>query len=141
MPMRHAFVPAAGCGAVGAEQAVPPGQVEAEIAVGLARHDRVMDAVHLGRDHEPAQHAVEPRGMRTLPWLNIEVAFSSTSKISTATAGAPSAATTPSLITMDSRISTGWKRTPVVTSNSRSAWCIRCSRHSTGTAWKSTCCR
>ena len=24
----------------------------------------------------------------------------------------------------------GWKRTPVVTSKSRSAWCIRCSRHS-----------
>ena len=28
--------------------------------------------------------------MRTLPWLNIEVALSTTSKISTATAGAPS---------------------------------------------------
>ena len=42
-----------------------------------------------------------------MPWLNIEVALSSTSKISTATAGAPSAATTPSLITIDSRISIG----------------------------------
>ena len=49
-------------------------------------------------------------GRRTLPWLNIEVALSSTSKMSTATAGAPSAATTPSLITIDSRISIGWKR-------------------------------
>ena len=59
--------------------------------------------------------------MRTLLWLNIEVAFSSTSKIKTATAGAPSAATTASLITIDSKISIGWKRSPVVTSNSRSA--------------------
>ena len=47
--------------AVGAEQAVPPGQVEAEVAVGLARDDRVMHAVHVGRHDDPAQHAVEPR--------------------------------------------------------------------------------
>ena len=49
-------------GAVGAEQAVPPGQVEAEVAVGLAPLDRVVDPVHLRRDHEPAQDAVEPAG-------------------------------------------------------------------------------
>ena len=36
-----------------------------------------------------------------MPWLNIEVALSSTSKTSTASAGAPSAATTPSLITIE----------------------------------------
>ena len=28
----------------------------------------------------------------------------------------------------------GWNRRPVVTSKSRSAWCMRCSRHSAGTA-------
>ena len=54
-----------------------------------------------------------PQGMRTLPWLNIDVAFSSTSKIRTASGGAPSAATTASLISIDSRISIGWKRSPV----------------------------
>ena len=57
----HPFVPGRGLGAVGAEEAVPPGEVEAEIAVGLARHDRMVHAVHVRRDHEPAQHAVEPR--------------------------------------------------------------------------------
>ena len=82
-----------------------------------------------------------PAGMRTLLWLNIEVALSSTSKISTASAGAPMSTTTANLMSIESTISTGWKRTPVVTSMSRSAWCMRCSRHSTGTAWNSTCCR
>ena len=47
--------------AVGAEQAIPPGQVEAEVAVRLARSDRVVDAVHVGRDDEPAQRAVDQR--------------------------------------------------------------------------------
>ena len=56
--------------------------------------------------------------MRTLLWLNMEVAFSMISKISTAKAGVPSAAITPSLMPIDSSISMGWKRTPVVTSNS-----------------------
>ena len=46
--------------AVGAEQAIPPRQVEAEVAVGLARGDRVVHAVHVRRHHDPAQHAVEP---------------------------------------------------------------------------------
>src|ERR1700736_2629296 len=36
-------------------------------------------------------------GRSTLPWLNIEVALSSTSKIKTPKAGAPNANTTPSL--------------------------------------------
>ena len=53
--------------------------------------DRMMDAVHVGRDDESsAARDRAARGRRTLPWLNIAVAFSSTSKISTATAGAPS---------------------------------------------------
>ena len=47
--------------AVGAEQPVPPGQVEAEIAVGLARMDRVMHPMHVGRDDQPAHQLVEGR--------------------------------------------------------------------------------
>src|SRR5512144_2281012 len=43
----------------------------------------------------------------------MEVALSRTSKMSTATAGEPRAATTPSLIPIERRISIGWKRTPV----------------------------
>ena len=50
--------------AVGSEQAIPPGQVEAEVAVGLARLDRVVDPVHVRGHDDPAQNAVEPRGQR-----------------------------------------------------------------------------
>ena len=57
----HALMPVGGLGAIGSEQTVPPGQVEAEIAVGLPRNDRMVHPVHLGRDHEPAQHAVDAR--------------------------------------------------------------------------------
>ena len=80
-----------------------------------------------------------PAGRRTFAWLNIAVAFSSTSKTSTATAGAPIAATAAHLIAVEIRISIGWNRVPVVTSTSRSEWCTRWSRQRAGTAWKVTC--
>ena len=44
-----------------AEQAVPPGQIEAEIAVGLiAPQHRMVHAVHVGRHHQQAHDPVEP---------------------------------------------------------------------------------
>ena len=55
-------------------------------------------------------------------------------KMMTATAGGPNRATAASLINIDSTISNGWKRRPVVQSKSTSAWCTMCSRHSAGTA-------
>ena len=48
-----------GLGDVGAEQPVPPGQVEAVVRVGLPRIDGVVDAVHVGGDHEQPKHAVD----------------------------------------------------------------------------------
>ena len=51
-----------------------------------------------------------------LPWLNIAVALSSTSKITTASTGGPSTVIVANLISIDSAISIGWKRAPVVTS-------------------------
>jgi len=62
-----------------------------------------------------------------------------TSNRSTATTGAPRTSTIPILMPMDKITSAGWKRTPVVTSISRSVWCTLCRRHKTGTAWNSTC--
>ena len=53
----HALVAGRGLVAVGPEQPVPPRQVEAEVAVRFAPLDRVVHAVHLGRDDQPAQHA------------------------------------------------------------------------------------
>ena len=46
-------------GAIGAEQTVPPGQVEAEIAVGLTDDHGVMHPVHVRGDHEISQYAVK----------------------------------------------------------------------------------
>jgi hypothetical protein len=51
-----------------------------------------------------------------LPWLNMAVALSSTSKITTANTGGPSTTMVANLISMDRMISIGWKRAPVVTS-------------------------
>ncbi len=45
--------------AIGAEQPVPPGQIEAEIAVGFADDHGVMHPVHVRGDHEISQYAVK----------------------------------------------------------------------------------
>ena len=59
-PDRHALVPVARLALIGAEQTVPPGEVEAEIAVRFLPPDRVVHPVHVGRNHEPPQNGVEP---------------------------------------------------------------------------------
>jgi hypothetical protein len=46
-------------------------------------------------------------GRRMLPWLNIAVALSITSKITTATTGGPSTAMVANLISIDRMISSG----------------------------------
>ncbi len=43
---------------VGAQQPVPPGQVEPVIAVRLADDDRMVDPVHIGRYHEQPEYPV-----------------------------------------------------------------------------------
>ena len=45
--------------AIGAEQTIPPRQIETKVAVGLGRHNRVMHPVHVRRHHRPAQHRIE----------------------------------------------------------------------------------
>jgi hypothetical protein len=56
---RHRFVSGSGLRSVGTEEAVPPRQVESKITIGLTHKDRMMDAMHVGRHHEPAQNAVD----------------------------------------------------------------------------------
>src|SRR5262249_44383155 len=41
----HAVMPRRRLAPIGPEQAIPPGQIEAEIAVGLRAHDGMVDAV------------------------------------------------------------------------------------------------
>src|SRR3954466_2394141 len=48
-PDRHALVPRLRLRAVRAEQAIPPGKIEPEIAVGLMPQHRVVHAMHVGR--------------------------------------------------------------------------------------------
>ena len=51
---RHGFVAGGGLCSVGPEQPVPPGQVESEITVGLARENGVMHPMHVRRYDKPA---------------------------------------------------------------------------------------
>ena len=55
----HAVVAGFGHGTIGAEQTIPPWQIEAEIAVGLTAQDGVVHPMHVGRHHQPTQQAVE----------------------------------------------------------------------------------
>src|SRR3954464_5615473 len=52
----HVFMPSRRPVSIGAEQTIPPWRVETEIAVGLVRQYRMVHAMHVGRDHKPAQH-------------------------------------------------------------------------------------
>ncbi|KJR99219.1 MAG: hypothetical protein VR65_17620 [Desulfobulbaceae bacterium BRH_c16a] len=47
---------------VGAEQPVPPRQVEPEIAVGLLDDHRMMDPVHVRRNNQQPERLVDPIG-------------------------------------------------------------------------------
>src|SRR5689334_22226970 len=60
-----------------------------------------MDTVHVRRTTMRRRTRSSTWGKRTLPWLNTDVAFSVTSNTSTASGGAPSAATAASLITIE----------------------------------------
>src|SRR5713101_3890807 len=46
---------------IGPQQPIPPGQVEAEIAVSFADHDRMMDAMHIRGYHQPPQISVQSK--------------------------------------------------------------------------------
>src|SRR6185295_15453842 len=59
---RHLLMTRRRLGFVGAEQAIPPRQVETKVTVGLAHQDRVVNAMHVRRDDKPPQHAIDPRG-------------------------------------------------------------------------------
>src|ERR1043165_3201252 len=52
---RHFVVTRLRLRAIGPEQPIPPGQIEAKIAVRFALHDGVVNAMHVGRDNQPAQ--------------------------------------------------------------------------------------
>lgn len=65
----HGRVSVHGLRAVRAEQCndywnepIPPWQVEAVVTVGLARVARMVDSVHVGRHHDPAQGPVRRTG-------------------------------------------------------------------------------
>ena len=47
---------------ISAEQTIPPGQVEAEVAVGLVVRHRVMHPMHVWGDNDPAKTSIHPEG-------------------------------------------------------------------------------
>ena len=51
-------MPLLGLRAIGAAETVPPGEIEAEVAVGLAGDDRMMDPVHVRRHQDQPQEPV-----------------------------------------------------------------------------------
>ena len=57
-PNRHVGVAPSRLIAVASKQPIPPGEIEAEIAVGLAGVYRMMNAVHIGRNDKPPHHAI-----------------------------------------------------------------------------------
>ena len=59
MPMVMRVMPQSRLRTIGAEQAIPPGQIEAEIAVGFPPVYRMVHAVHVRRHDDEAQDAVE----------------------------------------------------------------------------------
>jgi hypothetical protein len=54
----HAYLPKRWLRPVGATESVPPGNRKAKVAIGLDQACRVVDTVHVGGDHQPAQPAV-----------------------------------------------------------------------------------
>ena len=47
---------------IGSEQAIPPGEIESEVAVGLPRQNGVMHPVHVRCHQHPSQHPVQRPG-------------------------------------------------------------------------------
>jgi hypothetical protein len=58
----HPFVTCLGLCPVGAEKSIPPGKVESKVAVIFFDQNGVVDTVHLGRDHEKPENAVDRNG-------------------------------------------------------------------------------
>ena len=56
---RHSEMPFVRAGLIGAEEAIPPGQVEPEVAIGLWGYHRMVNAVHVGGNHNPAEKALD----------------------------------------------------------------------------------
>ena len=45
---------------IGAEQEIPPRQIESEITVGFTANHGVVNAVHVGCHDEPSQQPIQP---------------------------------------------------------------------------------
>ena len=61
-PESDSVVPRGRFSAIGAEEAVPNREIETEIAVRFLTQNGVVNAVHIGRDHDRAQQRFEEVG-------------------------------------------------------------------------------
>lgn len=58
----HSFMACGGRLFVCPEQAIPPWEIETEIAVGLISNDRVMDPMHFRGDNQETEYFVQSMG-------------------------------------------------------------------------------
>jgi hypothetical protein len=57
-PDGHAFMACGWRPAIGSEEAIPPWEVEAEIAVGFISDDGVVDPMHFRCNHQEAEYPI-----------------------------------------------------------------------------------
>ena len=55
----HSFMTPRRLSLIGAHKAVPPGEIKTKIAIMLFDHDRMVDTVHLRRDHQESQNPID----------------------------------------------------------------------------------
>ncbi len=131
----HAFVAPCRLILICAQKAVPPWEIKPKSTIMFLDNHRMVYSVHLWRDDQESQHTVD--SIRQSDIAVIEHAGSVKKHLKkdyTAIAEVPNTITAAILMPMDRNISMGWKRTPVVTSKSRSVWCTLWRRQKTGTA-------
>ena len=104
------------------KEAIPPGQVEAEVARRLLIADRVVNPMHVGRDDQPPQPRSSRSGTGSVRVVEHRRRVEQYFEGEYGDGGAPIAATVRALDRRRKDQNLQWmKRVPVVTSNSRSA--------------------
>ena len=59
---QHPFMTALGLITICAKQMIPPGEIEAKVAISLLRHNRMMGAMHIWCHYETAYYTINLSG-------------------------------------------------------------------------------
>ena len=130
----HAFMTLQWLTAIGPQKTVPPWQVEAEIAVGFPDDHGMVDPVHFRRNHKKAQDSVQTSWKANVPVIEHARAVQEYLKQEDGHSRGPQKDHGSHLDRHGDQDFQGVEAEPVVTSKSRSEWCIICIRHKVGRA-------